>query len=316
MYTINNKNLCLTYSKCGVDKKEMYDFLYSLEVNKLAVAQEFHKDGHPHLHCYIEFKKIRHCDAHNLLDYKGYVVNVGKRKDNKELYNKKDWLTYMTKLDKEPISNFDVSKEIKAMICHRPVDQEERNKTMLKRIKEEGLESLVEQGVVHISQYQRMKSNYEAWIKASIKDDREDLPSTIPTTWGFDIEVDIDKKKCHYWIWSRCPSLGKTTFMKELIRKYRVAKITTRIAYSFQPIPLDTEMLVMDETLKVPYQDLNEIADGEMTWGYKGKTGYSIPQKTIFLIFSNKNPAEIFDQHEIEFIKSRFNIIDITDKKI
>jgi len=50
---------------------------------------------------------------------------------------------------------------------------------------------------------------------------RENLPASLENPWQIDIFLDSKAKCRHFYIFSKFPNAGKTTFMKYLLEKYR-----------------------------------------------------------------------------------------------
>jgi hypothetical protein len=60
-YSVNRKVFYLTYPKCPLDPKEALEQLKKIApIKKYIIAQERHKDGDAHLHCYIMFENKVH----------------------------------------------------------------------------------------------------------------------------------------------------------------------------------------------------------------------------------------------------------------
>lgn len=67
--------------------------------------------------------------------------------------------------------------------------------------------------------YKRLKADVEAYHR-DVAELKEDCKDTIPNTWD-EIMPIVDGKQKHYWVWSREPNRGKTTWLKEMASKYR-----------------------------------------------------------------------------------------------
>lgn len=46
---------------------------------------------------------------------------------------------------------------------------------------------------------------------------KSDVPLLIPNNWNLEMPALFDEKKRHYWIWSKEPNRGKTTFANTLL---------------------------------------------------------------------------------------------------
>jgi len=100
-------NVSLTYPQCEViNKRDLYEFLLSLrsgdiKVDKVLLTKENHKDGSPHYHGYLRFDGQPNIRDASFFDYNGRHPNV------QPCRSVTKWVTYITKDDSEPLSNYD-----------------------------------------------------------------------------------------------------------------------------------------------------------------------------------------------------------------
>lgn len=316
-FRFNAKEAYLTYPRCDLGKQTVFDHLIKLGAQEVMVSQEHHEDGGLHLHAYVCFEKKKDWrDFHEKFDCQGRNANNVTRKDGKTKYAKQDWLTYLIKEDKEPMANFDYLAQLEAMKNHKRGPQQ-KNLELLTAIEEKGLPALVKEGMVSIMNYKKVKQNYEEFKEDVKVDPREDISSRIETPWGEYMDLDVDVKKTHYWFYSTCPSLGKTTFALELSKKYRAEFYNYSELPKFNPLPVSTEMIILDEFRgQMKISELNMMCDGTLMFGAKGKTGWKLNQKPFVMVLSNKTPQEVYKNSDISLIEARFNIFDITSKKL
>ena len=103
------------------------------------------------------------------------------------------------------ISSFDVDAATRKKSCGRALN---------KRLLEEDLTDLVQEGVVRLQDYLRIKAAKEAFIR----DQTASLPRCvgfIPNTFNLCFPM-ITGKQRHLWIWSSGANKGKTTFLLTL----------------------------------------------------------------------------------------------------
>lgn len=111
-FQFNAKSAMLTYS-CPTDKdqnpltreaiRDGLNALYKPDI--LVVAQEKHESGKFHYHVFLQrLKKAIRSKNAALFDVGGVHPNIAKRKDGKFEYAKADWLEYLDKEDKTPIT--------------------------------------------------------------------------------------------------------------------------------------------------------------------------------------------------------------------
>ena len=57
-YRLNASQIFLTYAQCDIEPVVMLEFLKRLvKIEEYIIAQEKHKDGGLHLHCYLKLEK-------------------------------------------------------------------------------------------------------------------------------------------------------------------------------------------------------------------------------------------------------------------
>jgi len=316
-FRFNAKQAFLTYPQCPLPKAVIFDHLKALGTAKVCVVGELHQDGNPHIHAYAEFEKKKDWrDFHKVFDCQGYVCNNAQRKDGKTAYQLHDWLVYLQKSDIEPMVDFDLNGTISAAISHKRKPSE-RNLELLTMLEEKGLANCVKEGVISIMNYKKVKQNLEEYKMDTYVDPREELPMSIETPWDFFMSCDTDVKQCHYWFYSECPSLGKTTWALGIIAKYRAQMINYQEPLKFQShITPETEILILDEFRgQMKISELNQVCDGTQMYGQKNSNGKKLNNKAIVIVLSNKSPEEVFKNSDVSLIKARFNIYNITNNK-
>lgn len=112
------RTLFLTYSQCPVERERLLEHLNTVdEVQQYLIAQELHKDGNKHLHCYVKFKEGLPCSKFTpTLDVDGYHGNYQAARSAKAVigYCSKD-LKYITNLSDAYVEN---PKAKRAKLAH------------------------------------------------------------------------------------------------------------------------------------------------------------------------------------------------------
>jgi len=82
-FRINAKSVFLTYPQCSLEKQILLNFLASLkhETAYIIVCKEKHKDGTPHLHAVVNFKKKVDIRRNNYFDLNGFHPNIQSTKN-------------------------------------------------------------------------------------------------------------------------------------------------------------------------------------------------------------------------------------------
>lgn len=71
------KNVLLTFPRCSLPPKELFDWIKKTWNTKyVCIGQEHHEDGGLHLHCYIQFKQKFDSKDVRVFDYAGHHPNI------------------------------------------------------------------------------------------------------------------------------------------------------------------------------------------------------------------------------------------------
>lgn len=130
----------------------------------------------------------------------------------------------------------------------------------------------------------------------------------IPNTWG--IRMPLIEGKCkHYWIWSRVPNTGKTTFMEALRAQFRCSDYIKDSV--FQDVDPSSQFVLIDEYNRgcIQIDTLNAMCDG--THPYQVKFCSPTRAKAIIIICSNALPSKFYSEFELLLLKARFNVIQV-----
>lgn len=283
VYQINSSKLFCTYAQCPIKKEEALQLFFAkFDVLHYLIAEELHKNGDPHLHVYLELKeafRTRDCTFADLGAYHGNYQGCR---------SEKNVLKYCSK-DEDFISDLDVASILKKRESHK--------KLIGSRIvlNNEPLETLVHEFPELIFGYKRLKEDILEFRRDAIKDTRDDLPDYVPNTWGKLLPVDLDNKKCHYWVWSSVPNRGKTTFALKLLEMFKgILKSTD---FSYWNIRPDTELIIFDEFNRgsIKAQQLNSLCDG--TYEFRVFQGGLVKLnigKPLIIVLSNFNIETVF----------------------
>lgn len=166
------------------------------------------------------------------LDLEGFHPNVS----GSRIQNKKRALVYCSKEDPEPLQyNMDIKAETAAREGHHRI--------VGKRLLSEPLTEMVKEYPELIFGYKKLKMDLQEY-KMDLEEVNPDPLKEIENPWGNAFEIHEGKRK-HYWVWSRRPDKGKTTWLK------LVAKKMTASWYNytevFQNIRNGSQFLMMDE---------------------------------------------------------------------
>lgn len=143
-FRLSGKNLFLTYPRCELDKKVAAEHLLAnFGVEYLIACRELHDDGFPHLHILMTMKKKFESQVNTVFDILGYHGNYQIAR------NSDDVREYIMKSDSHPFEHGIYTGNAQSRVQKRAVE----NKLLLSK----PLNELVDEGVVHLSQYKQYK---------------------------------------------------------------------------------------------------------------------------------------------------------------
>lgn len=322
-FRLNTKSIFITLPRCSASKEECLkiwtDKLKTSEIEDYLIVQEHHKEGGDldgvegdlHIHAAIFVKK--RCDFNSpqcldVLEYHGKYESIK---------NKEKTIEYLLKEDKNPLQSKNWAEWLKASKKHQ---QREKNLDFLNQCLEKGPAKMVREGELSLMNLSKTLINLKAYqniLEEEKKEEEiEDIPATLENPWGITIQVDTDIKKCHYWLYSSMPNLGKTTWGIELCTKYRV--VFWNYSEMYQPqIGPSTEAIILDEyrgQLKVT--QLNQMCDGSYYFTGKNMVSWKLKGKPVIIILANRSPEQVYkDSNDVELITARFNIICLNKYK-
>lgn len=99
-WQLNAKRVFLTYPRCDIDRRIVFDKLKQLGAIQVAVARELHQDGSFHLHCLAEWPGAVRTSNVRYFDIDGHHPNIQGCRDVRAVY------AYITKADSAFIGDF------------------------------------------------------------------------------------------------------------------------------------------------------------------------------------------------------------------
>lgn len=75
-FSYHARFILLTYPQCeGLDEWHVLDHITGMGAECI-IARESHADGHPHLHVFLDFGRIRRGRRHDIFDVDGFHANI------------------------------------------------------------------------------------------------------------------------------------------------------------------------------------------------------------------------------------------------
>lgn len=297
----NAAKFFLTYSQCNVEKKHVQQVLTTRcgKMREYFIVREHHKDGEPHIHALVNFEKKIDSTNGQLFDVSGFHPNVVSIK------SKTDWFTrikYCQKEDKDP-----------EQLLIEVDNKEQKNKELYDLIMSEGVDHMVKTSKISPYVYNNLKKMEQAHKEAIAVDNREDFPAIIENPWMDPFKVNTDLKKCHLWVYSRQPNLGKTTWLEGMHQNFNCGY--WNLSEEFQPQILSTTQAVLLDEYRgqLTISKLNQLCDGTIFIKAKGKNAWRLEQKPIVIVCSNKSIQECYHQSDVSFVEARFQEFEVID---
>jgi len=308
-FRLNSKKLFLTYPQSTLGKLGVLEGLetyFKEKIDKYVISEEEHKENEEeqkhgvHQHVYLLLKSKVDIKNARALDIKGH------HGDYLTMKNQEKCLQYVIKEDKEPLSNFNWKEDLSLMKNHK---RRRDNIEQLDLLMEQGPLKMLKLGEINCMNYIKAKNNFFEIKKdiAEVEDTREDCPSRLDNNWGLNLYVDLEKKCCHFWIWSDQPNKGKTTFLQSLMVKYPAVLWNPEERYQ-DLVKKTTQLILFDEmrggTIKI--SQLNQICDGTFHFIGKNRLPILLDSKPLVIVMSNMPWTDIYKEKLHPLIQARF----------
>ncbi len=180
------------------------------------------------------------------------------------------------------------------------------------------LAKLVMEGDIDFMKISQIHTNKQIFLNLLNEAKLSLKQSLIPnevflSCWNeYEFVYDASNKRRHYWIYSRIPNKGKTTFLKFLQKKYRCHMYS--FVETFQTgIVKETEILIMDEFKEIPIQDLRQMCDGNFQYPVKNSPAVKANIEIVF-IASNLRPTQFYGlDSDKDTLDARFIYVDVSN---
>jgi len=278
----------------------------------MAFAQELHKDGHEHLHVYIEFTSKIDVRNPTIFDLESIDIGIPKKYHGnyQGVRSMENTIGYIVKSDKNYISSFDPNLYL---INSKNHAKREKNLFDLNILMSKGAIKMVKDGDSHYTHLKRVLE-VEAILRNADKVANElekpDLPSKLENDWNLNLSFDLDLKKCHFLIYSKSPNRGKTTFLLNLMKSYRCYMVHLEEKYQDLIYPQVEAILIDEFRGQLTITQLNSMCDGTYQYPRKGLPPILLEQKPLVIVCSNRSWEEIYPKN-FELVEARFNSFNI-----
>lgn len=301
MFRLSTSQLFITYPQFDKNPEEIlkdftdYFNTKQIVIEQYIIAKEKHANGDDHRHLYLKLdKKIETRDA-NVFDF------VGKHGNYQGCRSAKNVAKYCVKAD-DYISNFDVNEMIDA-------SKMKRRKICEDLLNKRPLTEVVEENPTLLFGYKKLKLDLNEYFKDK-EDQRGHLPMWLPNPWGKLLSSTLQRKKRHYWIYSRQPNKGKTYYFgNPLYERYKCGSQQGDFAY--WNLRGDEECIILDEynTGALKWSFINSMADGNANYRiFQG--GVIRLRNPLIIVLSNQPIYEIYPNMN-NLLYERFNEIEL-----
>lgn len=316
-FSAQAKRFFLTYPQCPIGKQTLLEHLVSLEASSVLVSEEQHKDGHPHLHAYVQFAKAKRVKT-RFFDLADFHPNIEVVKNMKKV------IEYVTKDDKEPAQH---QFDYKAVLAGKSSKM-----GIVARLFIEG-KSLSEVNELEpglVLMHKRKMEEYVSWLvrkKPRILEPWVPLDMTKIINFGPEYELatwlnaNIHKPRVHkqpqLFLWSP-PNCGKTTLVEWLSRFCRVYYMPLGENFDDEYEDDCYDLAVVDEFKgQRAIQFLNQFLDGQ-PMPIRVKGGQRLKRNNLPTIILSNYPlyecyskAYELNKHCIDPLVARLELVNL-----
>jgi len=303
-YEINSSQLFLTYPRCTATKddafasiqKTLLEFPKPCNIISYVVAVEPHADGTPHIHMYLKLDgpcRTKDPAALDLLLEDRYHGNYQGCRSAKSV------IKYCTKAENY-ISNLDV-----ATLLGSKTTREVLGKRLLNG---EDLNDLVHEAPQLLFGFSRFKADIDHFRACSSKP--VPPPDYLPNTWTKILPYEgQSKKQRHYWIWSKDPNKGKTTFARRLREDH--GAVIQAGDFTYWNVTPHTRILILDDynASCLKWHALNQLADNTYNFRLFQRGTLQI-DNFIVIVLSNASIKDLYP-FKNDTLYVRFNEIEL-----
>lgn len=307
-FRFNANQVAFTYAQCNLSKEECLSGLrdkFKENLEEWVISQEEHKEGGLHLHGYIKLAQKINTRDPAFMDMEGFHPHL------KAVKNKNGWLEYLLKEDMDPLASFDVKDQV---LCSKAHEKRKRNREQLDMLMEKGPYKMLLMGEIAPCQYKTWKNAYELILKDKEEEqaqEKDPLGTELDNPWGLKLKINQDLKKCHFWIWSKAPNMGKTTWLQGLDSKYCCGWWNVNENYQ-NHLNMASELVLFDEFRgQITISRMNSLCDGTILVPLKGLAPSRFRQKPVVLVCGNKPPEEVYKEDHLEYIYARFEVFEV-----
>lgn len=295
-FRIDARAFFLTYPKCDLTRHDALEMLRAKLVGSVisnyCIAQEFHEDGEPHLHCLLVLEKKKTVASANYFDLAHCHGNYQACKNRIKVFD------YITKCDATPLTNMDAeSLKVKSLT---------RVQIGKRILAGEELKDLVEEYPQYIFGFKRLQDDLKAYQDAKVV--YRSLGTTLENPWGFLIYPKGGKRR-HYWIWSNQPNKGKTTWARSLESKY--GAYIKSSDFTYWNITGKETIVILDDynVAGLRFHTLNQLCDGS----YEARVfmgGNKRVRPDLVIVLSNLSLRELYP-FKYDLLEARFIVKEL-----
>jgi len=325
-FRLQCKSIFITFPQCSTTPEDALQRIKeSPKTNacKVVIARETHKDGHFHLHMYLEFPK-----SINIRDSTYFDFICGKHGNLQKVKCKQAVLAYITKENEWISHEIDVPELLQAWKLKAEKKRKREKQTKSHKIyeflkggstyqdllKNDELGSFL---VLHSSKVQRIAHEFQKiQEREKRKKEKPSYLHFILNDMEYDMLANIPFKSKQFWIWGP-PNVGKSTFIMKLeevgLQGFQIPTNGDFARWNDE----DWDFAYIDEFKgQLTIQFLNEFLQGsKMYLNGKYVVGGTVKSKNIpVFILSNYTPEEVYHKkssRDLEPLLARLRIIKL-----
>lgn len=174
---------------------------------------------------------------------------------------------------------------------------------------------LLEKEIITLGNYRNVKLAWKEYLTDSQEEKRKQtikpLPDKFENSWEIIMNVEVNEKKRHYWIFSELCDTGKTTFLRFLSKNFFCAMWNFQEKFQ-EDLQTDSQIILIDglSSSSISIAEFENLTSGFYQIKKKSKPNCHLNEQVILVVTSNYSIQHIFpDKENTNVMLARFKQI-------